>query len=202
MNTIKTTILILLGALFFGSLSAQTTTVEGVVINGITWATHNVDASSTFAQHPESAGRFYQWNRKTAWDATEENVSGWNNSNVSDDSWETENDPSPVGWRIPTLEELEKLLDSEKVSNEWTSINGVNGRKFTDKTTGNSIFLPAAGFRNFANGVLDGVNRFGGYWSSEPNSGYGFHINNSNWWKWYNYHSTFGFNIRPVKIED
>ena len=194
--------IIALGFLFSGSLFAQAASEKGMVINGITWATRNVDTSGTFAAKPESAGKFYQWNRNKAWDATEETVSGWDGSEVLGDIWERSNDPSPVGWHIPTLNEIGKLLDTEKVSNEWTSINGINGRKFTDKATGNSIFLPAAGYRDFMDGTLAGTGYYGGYWNSTPVGNYafslGFHGGNSNWRKYYNYHRTFGFSVRPA----
>ena len=37
---------------------------DGVVINGVRWATRNVDKPGTFAANPEDAGMLYQWNRK------------------------------------------------------------------------------------------------------------------------------------------
>ena len=40
-----------------------------VVINGVRWATCNVDAPGNFAANPEDAGMFYQWNRKVGWSA-------------------------------------------------------------------------------------------------------------------------------------
>jgi len=36
----------------------------GVVINGVTWATRNVDAPGTFVANTKDAGMFYQWNSK------------------------------------------------------------------------------------------------------------------------------------------
>jgi uncharacterized protein (TIGR02145 family) len=138
---------------------------QGVVINGVTWATCNVDEPGTFASSPESAGKFYQWNRKKAWPATG-SVSNWDSSLPSGDTWAKENDPSPSGWRVPTIAEMEKLFDENRVTNERTEVNGVNGRKFTDKATGASIFLPAAGSRNYDGGSLYDVGYFGYYWSS------------------------------------
>ena len=119
------------------------TTDEGVIINGVKWATRNVDVPGTFAVNPEDAGMFYQWNRKTAQAATGA-VTGWENSTPTGTVWEKANDPSPAGWRIPTKAEIEKLSDANKVSHEWTTQNGVKGRKFTDKATGSSLFLIAA----------------------------------------------------------
>ena len=65
------------------------------------------------------------------------------------------------GARMPTKAEWQELLDN--TASVWTSVNGVNGRKFTG-TNGNSIFLPAAGGR-FGEGI-DGVGQYGRYWSS------------------------------------
>ena len=66
-------------------------------------------------------------------------------------------------WRMPTRDEIQELLDN--TDNEWATINGVNGRKFTSKTdTSKYIFIPAAG------GCRDGSVYYVGYdgrvWSS------------------------------------
>jgi uncharacterized protein (TIGR02145 family) len=140
---------------------------KGVVINGVRWATRNVDAPGTFADKPESAGMLYQWNRNVGWSNSDPlfNSNGrtsWNNSLPSGSSWEKANDPSPAGWRIPTKDELKTLFDTDKVSSTWTKQNGVGGRKFTDKATGKTLFLPDAGVR-FEDGRLD---TGGQYWSS------------------------------------
>ena len=47
------------------------------------------------------------------------------------------------GWRMPTEADFQELLDN--TTNAWITINSVNGRKFTSKINGNSIFIPAAG---------------------------------------------------------
>ncbi|MCL2327276.1 MAG: leucine-rich repeat protein [Bacteroidetes bacterium] len=111
-----------------------------VEINGVKWATRNVDEPGTFAPTPESAGTYYRKNDRTVRDATG-SVIGWDRL--------TANDPSPNGWRMPTGEEQETLFDKEKVINEWVTQNDVSGRKFTDKATGVSLFLPAAGSCSF-----------------------------------------------------
>ena len=48
-------------------------------------------------------------------------------------------------WRMPTDAEFNELKDN--CTWTWTTQNGVNGYKVTSKTNGNSIFLPAAGYR-------------------------------------------------------
>jgi uncharacterized protein (TIGR02145 family) len=150
-----------------GNTAADTiTTNEGVVINGIKWATCNVAAPGTFAASPEAPGMFYQWNRKTAYPVTGNTVNGWDNSYNKGDTWEATNDPSPAGWRIPTYDEQCTLLD-KKVSYEWTTQKGVYGGKFTDKTTGASLFLPAACYREgLVGGRLINTSTGGYYWSN------------------------------------
>ena len=76
------------------------------------------------------------------------------------------NDPSPAGWRVPTFGDINKLFDAGKVTNQWTTQNGVNGCKFTDKATNASIFFPAAGHLRSNNGTSYDVGERGGYWSS------------------------------------
>jgi uncharacterized protein (TIGR02145 family) len=199
---------------FVNMVIAQTiTTEEGVVINGVKWATRNVDAPGTFAENPEDTGMLYQWNRKIGWSATDP-MEGSNGDNTWDSSiptgtiWEKSNDPSPVGWRVPTLEEIETLLDTDKVDNEW--ILEKNGRKFTDKMTNNSLFLPAVGYRYGDDGSVGDDETFsymgteGVCWSSTPHissetnaynlyfgSDYAFWTSKGN--------RSFGFSIRSVK---
>jgi hypothetical protein len=144
-----------------------------VLINGVKWASCNVDAPGTFAAAPESAGMFYQWNRKVAWSATDPMVNSnggttWDSSVPEGTEWTKANDPSPAGYRVPTSGEISSLLNTTYVTNEWTTQNGVFGRIFTDKSNGNSIFLPAVGYRDTSNGTLYNAGSLGFYWSSTP----------------------------------
>ena len=138
----------------------------GVVINGIRWATRNVDAPGTFAENPEDAGMFFQWNRRVGWISALENSDGgrgWNRSTPTGTTWTVGNNPCPTGWRIPTQAEITNL---ENQPNIWIQRNGVNGRLFGSSP--NQIFLPAAGRFNI-NGTLQNVGTSGGYWSSTRN---------------------------------
>ncbi len=65
-------------------------------------------------------------------------------------------------WRMPTHDELRELI--ENCSWTWTTQNGVKGYKVTSKTNGNSIFLPAAGYR-FGSSLYN-AGSYGYYWSS------------------------------------
>ena len=65
-------------------------------------------------------------------------------------------------WRMPTDAEWTELR--EQCTWTWTTQNGVNGYQVASKTNSNSIFLPAAGYRNDTN--LRNVGYGGRYWSS------------------------------------
>ena len=136
---------------------------EWVEINGVIWATRNVDMPGTFAANKESAGMFYQWNRNVGWSSTDPLISSngdniWNADIPTGTIWTEENDPCPAGWRVPTRAELESLIDA---GSQWTSVNGVNGSSFGSGA--NSLFLPAAGLR--IDGVLN-METKGYNWSS------------------------------------
>jgi len=146
--------------------SVTITVPENIVINGVTWATCNIDTLGIFAKTPESAGKLYQWNCKTTLDITSTKAEGWSETIPQGTAWEKANDPSHAGYRIPRKAEMDALCDTSKVTNEWTTRNGVAGRKFTDKLTDNYIFLPAVGSRNHTVGLLYGAKTHGFYWSS------------------------------------
>jgi uncharacterized protein (TIGR02145 family) len=143
---------------------------DGVLINGIVWAKYNVDAPGTFATTPGAYGMFYQWNRNIGWSSTNPmtNSNGgttWDDSVPEGTEWTAANDPSPAGWRVPTNDEQQTLFASDKVTNEWVT-TPTAGRLFTDNTSGNTLFLPAAGLRYTGGGMLGNAGSYGYYWSS------------------------------------
>ena len=69
--------------------------------------------------------------------------------------------------RMPTKTDLEEL--TANTTSTWETLNGVNGRRFTSKTNGNSIFVPAAGFCSF--GSVINVGSVGNLWSSSLGDG-------------------------------
>lgn len=191
-----------------------------VTINGIKWATCNIDAPGSFASEPAASGMYYQWNSKVGWNYPQQipsdGISTWDilwNGGLSTvstvDTWDTSNDPSPSGYRIPTIEEIRTLVDTAKVAHAWTSLNGVYGEKFTDKKNGNIIFLPATGYISNTSGVpgIPGLNNKGNtdgkYWCSTATLGYntsksdylGFNSSNLFGSK---YDRATGLNIRPI----
>ena len=153
-----------------GNFTAEcivTVTPEWVEISGIKWAKRNVDMPGTFAAKPEDAGMFYQWNRKVGWSSTDPLMSSNGDSvwykipNDPGNFWNKDNDHCPIGWRVPTITELESLIIA---GTEWITLNGVNGRIFGSGD--NTIFLPAAGAREYYIGGLYGIGENGQYWSN------------------------------------
>lgn len=74
-------------------------------------------------------------------------------------------------WCMPTIAQFSELI--KNTTSEWTTQNGMKGYKFTSKTNGNSIFLPAAGGRR--DDYLSNAGSSGYYWSStlyEADPGY------------------------------
>jgi uncharacterized protein (TIGR02145 family) len=101
------------------------------------------------------------------------------------------------GWRMPTKAEWQELLDNTTVT--WTTQNGVSGRLFT-AANGNSLFLPAAGYRSGSN--LYDAGSLGDYWSSSlytdnPIYAWNFYFNSGSY-NMNGYLRLYGFTVRPV----
>ena len=145
---------------------------EGVVINGVRWATRNADDFRTFVSSPEAPGGFYLF-------SPVQQMIGQGVpllSNRARDRYTLRRRsghltrgplaPCPPGWRLPTAEEFESLIAAGSV---WTTVNGVNGRLFG--TAPHQLFLPAAGQFVDAYREIRDVNEKGLYWicrESEP----------------------------------
>lgn len=97
----------------------------------------------------------------------------------------------------PSLDQIKELRNH--TTSEWTTQNGVNGRKFTG-SNGGTIFLPAAGYR-WA-GEFNLVGSYGLYWSSTPGDEYDayelrFNSSFASWYDDYGRHD--GQSVRPVR---
>jgi len=131
---------------------------DWVLINGVKWATRNVGAPGSFVKNPEDYGEYYQWNKRTLdW------TNNWNGNGST--TWLAINDPSPSGYRVPTLDELQSLVNPSFVSYEFTTRYGINVGRFTDKASGKSIFLPANGDKVLKDYIY-AKGATGHYWSS------------------------------------
>ncbi len=167
---------------------------ECVMINGVCWATCNVDAPGTFTDNPEDPGMFYQWNRSQGWAATG-SITGWDSSTPAGTTWETTNNVCPTGYRVPTDAEIQSLIAS---GSRWITQNGVTGRVFGSGD--NLIFLPAAGSRNYSYGALFSAGTDGYYWSSTPygsNVAYYLYFYSGVAYRDYRYRNS-GFSVRCV----
>ena len=100
--------------------------------------------------------------------------------------------------RTPTKEEWEELLNHTTV--EWTTLNGVNGYKFT-AANDNALFLPAAGC--YDGSMLSLAGGFGFYWSAslgtaEPDDAWSFGFLSDYQRVTYGGRN-YGFSVRAVK---
>ena len=158
----------------------------------VKWATMNIGASA-----PEEYGDYFAWGEtttKSTYDWSNYKwCNGWygelkkycfdsNEGTVDNKSvLDLSDDAAYVNWggtwRMPTDAELTELI--KKCTWTWTILNGNKGMKVTGPS-GNSIFLPAAGYRN---DKLYNDWSYGEYWSSS------LHESNPNlaWRLWFSY---------------
>ncbi len=183
--------------------------------SGIKWATCNVGANT-----PEEYGDYFAWGETEP----KEDYS-WSTYKYCNGSYKTltkyctdsdygkvdnkrtldlEDDAAHVNWggswRMPTEEEIDELIDENNCTWTWTERRGVKGYKVTSKKNGNSIFLPAAGYRD--NDGLYDAGDYGYCWSSSlfasnSSGAYYLYFYSSNvYWSFHN--RFFGCSVRPV----
>lgn len=154
---------------------------------GVLWATCNVGA-----EKPEEYGKYFAWGDTTGYTQDESHNFYWTtykwcngtydsmNKYCTDSGYGTvdnkvildpEDDAATAnwgsGWRMPTLQEISYLYDSNYVTAEWTTVNDVGGFMITSKSNGNSMFLPATGYRTDVDLSFPGT--YGIYWTRELN---------------------------------
>ena len=134
-----------------------------VTINGITWASRNVNDFCTFVDSPTEIGKYYKFNSTIGYsyiggylevEGSNKYIVGGNVDPVFDSEytiensdWSLLNNPSPTGWRLPTDEELENLRASgyrwvDEPAGAWC---GPDAQTATFTNPGSAIFLPAGG---------------------------------------------------------
>lgn len=176
----------------------------------VKWAECNLGA-----ERPEDYGDYYAWGevetkKNYSWETykwcnessstlTKYNTTSSRGSVDNKTVLEPEDDVAHVSlggkWRMPTEEEVTKLMTECTWS--WTTQYGVYGRLVTGKN-GNSIFLPAAGYRDTD---LRAAGSNGHYWSSSlttPSTGaiiVRFHSGDVSV---FGNNRCLGFSIRPV----
>lgn len=134
--------------------------------SGTKWANYNVGATSE-----TEYGNYYQYGKGAAQYAATSGDSLYSGTeDPLDSSVDTAVQVWGGSWHMPTREQMQELIAN--TTYEWTTINGVNGGKFT-ATNGNYVFFPAAGY--YWHDVSEGVGDYGSYWGSSPEgSGYAF----------------------------
>ena len=161
---------------------APTGFVDLALPSGLLWAEKNVGAN-----RPEDDGLYFSWGNVDGHTATDGYDFGTSNdgpyastpgaalegnipSNITYDA-AMHNMGAPC--RMPTVSEFQEL-DANCIS-EWTTQNGVNGRRFTSRINGNSLFFPAAGYRAGVSLVNRGSSGY--YWSSSRDTAaYGYNL--------------------------
>ncbi len=172
----------------------------------VKWATCNVGADS-----PEEYGDYFAWGEtspKSDYSSSNSATYGLSNSELqsqgyidSEGNLTAQYDAATANWggswRMPTSAEIQELIDN--CTWTWTTYNGVKGYN-VEGPNGNSIFLPAAGYRfgsslNFAGG-------WSSYWSSTPYENaagiaYGLYSDSGNRRMGY-YERNDGFSVRSI----
>lgn len=150
--------------------------------SGTLWANMNVGANK-----PEDYGDYFAWGETTGYNGGKTNF-GWrtyiycidyyanltkycNNSGYGYNGFtdnktelEPEDDAAYTNWgkkwRMPSKAQIDEL--HSYCTWEFVTLNGINGCMFISKSNGNSIFLPAAGYRDVS--LID-AGYCGNYWS-------------------------------------
>ena len=162
----------------------------------VKWATCNVGASS-----PSDYGDYFAWGEISTKSSYTEDNSKTYNKPMGDIAGNSQYDTASANWgstwRMPTEKEFQEL--SDQCTWTWTSQGGHAGYRVTSKTNGNSIFLPAAGYRDGQS--LHYVGSYGHYWSAGPNSitsGRNLSFIPSYVYPQYTSSRAYGLTVRPV----
>ena len=130
----------------------------------VKWATCNVGAST-----PGDYGNYYAWGETSTKTEYYSSNSASYGKSWSDIGGSSSRDAARANWggswRLPTRSEFQELIDN--CTWTWTEQNGHKGYKVTSRKNSQSIFLPAAGYRDGDTLYYDGESGY--FWSSTPN---------------------------------
>lgn len=136
--------------------------------SGLLWGTKNIGATS-----PTGWGWYFSWGNLdghpdgSGYDFSQAVYNATDAASISqnlDASQDAVRAIKGGTWRMPLTDDFGELFNSDYTTNEWTTVNGVNGRKVTSKINGKSVFFPAAGFYNGGSLIERGLSGY--YWSS------------------------------------
>jgi len=160
----------------------------GVNINGVIWATRNVDMPGTFAKTPGASGKYYQFGSAKPSlnnDNTVYLFPRWNNDTTmwhgKPGNWDLKkNNPCPAGWRLPTVDEFISLFESTPLNGDGTQGKwkveffdgeyvygcwlGPNALQASPNKPGIAIFFPAIG--GLSTGEKDYIVEGSYYWTA------------------------------------
>ncbi len=116
--------------------------------SGTLWATMNIGAASIsdygdYYQYGKGTKQYFETSGQTLYSGPEQPLAS--SADTATQVW-----GSP--WHMPTQAQLNEL--TANTTYEWTTINGVNGGKFT-AANGKYVFFPSAG--TYFNGTLTNV---------------------------------------------
>ena len=141
--------------------------------SGTLWATTNVGATS-----PEGFGNYFAWGETSpkstyTWgnyhwcNGTNSSLTKYSTNSalgIQDNKvvLDTEDDAATQNWgaewQMPSHDQVEELCNECII--ERTTLNGVNGRLFTSKHNGSTLFMPTAGHYDGDNLVVNGVSGY------------------------------------------
>lgn len=161
---------VLIDIILNGNVQPEPDYVDLGLPSGTLWATRNVGAAKPedygghFAWGETETKENYNWNTYKWCEGNEWAITKYDPLWYDDPELELEDDAAFVNcgpnWRMPSQAQFEELCND--CSWQWTTVNGVNGNLVTGPN-GNSIFLPAAGYRSSSSVTHEG--RRGYYWS-------------------------------------
>ena len=188
--------------------------------SGTLWATCNVGATS-----PEEYGDYFAWGETQPKEdyscSTYKYCEGTDNTMTKyctssdfgtvDNKTELEpmDDAATANWgsewQMPSIEQCAELINSNYTTTTWTTLNGVKGTMIVSKQNGNSLFLPATGYRYDTS--LNNVGWDGSYWSRSLDTDRSYNglylyfspgYFSTNDYPSYRY---YGQSVRPVRVQ-
>ena len=177
-------------------------------------------------------GLLYQWGRENGQDfgiscdniinledgASPEPDKIYTNWNPTNSEW-WDNKPCPMGWRVPTDEEMESLFNFDELTangnyrytgkENWTTIGGNSNvipglycYGSSTETSGNRIFLPAAGYIDPEESSSKNRGELGCYWTLDATLLQFYNDvddNNLSISRWTETNQAYGYSVRCVK---
>lgn len=193
-------------------------TIDLGLPSGILWASCNLGADT-----PEGYGDYFAWGETRSKEVYDWNTYkyGYYDDNYSFHltKYNTDSYYGPVdntttlqpcddaitsnywgtGWRMPTEHDWRELY--QNTTTTWIIQNGIKGRLFT-ASNGQSIFLPAAGYRYVDDFKYEGSRGY--YWSSDlynasPRGAWSFYYDSDSYYIMGGHGRLFGCSVRAVR---